>query len=228
MRGGLGRTLLTAFLVLAIVPLSTVTWYATQRERHDIQREVTAKLSSASTMMETQVRQWVGYRAQSIALLAALPATQESVSRLIANAGDDTAASEALRAQLLSLLAQDPAFLRLVVLDPGGQVLMSTDDKDRPTTSTAAIAPEQAACLQSLLSDRNDDAKLVVSHPITAKESNVETIGALTGWLNPCGLVQTMQTVSSLGTTGEMYLVNATGIALPQGQRVTSPGRPVR
>jgi len=45
MRGGLGKTLLTAFLILAIVPLSTISWYATQRERHDIQREVTAKLS---------------------------------------------------------------------------------------------------------------------------------------------------------------------------------------
>jgi signal transduction histidine kinase len=224
MRGGLGRTLLTAFLVLAIVPLSTVTWYATQRERHDIQREVTAKLSSVSTMMETQVRQWVGYRAQSIALLAALPATQESVSRLVANASGDAAASEALRAQLLSLLTQDPAFLRLAVLDPEGQVLMSIDDKDRPTTSTAAISPERAACLQSLLSDGNDDAKLVVSHPIAAKESGVETAGVLTGWLNPCGLIQTMQTVSGLGTTGEMYLVDAAGIALPQGQRVTSPG----
>jgi signal transduction histidine kinase len=224
MRGGLGRTLLTAFLVLAIVPLSTATWYATQRERQDIQREVTAKLSSVSAMMETQVRQWVGYRAQSIALLAALPATQGSVSRLVANAGDDAAASEAVHAQLLSLLAQDPAFLRLAVLDPKGQVLVSTDDKNRPTASMVATAPEQAACLQSLLSNHNDDARLVVSHPITTRESGVEAIGALTGWLNPCGLVQTMQTVSGLGKTGEMYLVDATGIALHQGRRVTSPG----
>ncbi|MFO7742875.1 MAG: hypothetical protein R6X31_11240, partial [Anaerolineae bacterium] len=52
MRGGLGRTLLTAFLILAIVPLSGLSWYATRRERRDIQREVTAKLSAIATMTE--------------------------------------------------------------------------------------------------------------------------------------------------------------------------------
>ena len=222
MRGGLGRTLLTAFLVLAIVPLSTVTWYATRRELHDIQREVTAKLSSVSAIMETQVRQWIGYRGQSIALLAALPATQDSVSKLVADADDDTAASEALHAQLLSLLTQDTAFLRLAVLDPEGQVLMSTDDEGWPATSTTT--PEQTACLQSFTSDQDEDAGLVVSHSITAKGNSAETIGALTGWLNPCKLAQTMQTVSGLGTTGEIYLVNTAGVALSQGRRVTSPG----
>jgi signal transduction histidine kinase len=222
MRGGLGRTLLTAFLVLAIVPLSTVTWYATQRERRDIQREVTAKLSSVSAIMETQVRQWVGYRGRSIAVLAALPATKDSVSKLVADAGDDTAASEALRAQLLSLLTQDTAFLRLAVLDPEGQVLMSTDGENWPATSITV--PEQAPCPQSFRSDQNEDAGLVVSHAITAKEDSAETIGALMGWLNPCQLAQTMQAVSGLGTTGEIYLVDATGVALPQGRKASSPG----
>jgi len=76
MRGGLGRILLTAFLVLAILPLSAVTWYSTQRERYDIQREITAKLVSVSAMMETQVHRWVEHRTRAISLLAALPATQ--------------------------------------------------------------------------------------------------------------------------------------------------------
>ena len=83
MRGGLGRTLLTAFLILAIVPLSIVSWYATRRERNDIQAEVTAKLSYAATMTEAQVRQWVNSRIANMALLAALPVTEESTSILV-------------------------------------------------------------------------------------------------------------------------------------------------
>ncbi|MCK4316703.1 MAG: hypothetical protein KAX24_13125, partial [Anaerolineae bacterium] len=86
MRGGLGRTLLTAFLVLAILPLSAVSWYAITRERHGIQREVIAKLSSVAAMMETQVRQWVAGRVANLALLANLPATRENVSVLTVNA----------------------------------------------------------------------------------------------------------------------------------------------
>ena len=140
MRGGLGRTLLTAFLLLAILPLSVITWYVTQRERDDIQREVTAKLSTTSTIMEIQVvHQWIEYRTGALALLATLPATQESASILVTAdtdhlgsvsdlaSNDVSAARDVLQAQLQALLAQDPAFHRLAVLDKNNQVIVSTD-----------------------------------------------------------------------------------------------------
>ena len=218
MRGGLGRTLLTAFLVLAIVPLSAITWYATQRERHDIQLEVTAKLSSVAAIMETQVQQWVEYRIGGLALLAALPAIQESASAVVTDAADASAARDVLNAQLHALLAQDLSFYRLAVLDNAGQVLVSTADDYEKLPHD-----EQDACLQSITLDPTDNANLVVSQPIASPE-NGETLGVLTGWLNPCDLVQTMQAVSGLGETGEIYLVNANGVTLSQGQKVTSPG----
>ena len=103
MRGGLGRTLLTAFLVLAIVPLVTISWYASVRQRRDIQREVTAKLSSVAAMMEAQIRDWTERREASLGFLAALPSTAEGVELLTASAptgvaervmpGTDTAAT---------------------------------------------------------------------------------------------------------------------------------------
>ncbi len=156
MRGGLGRTLLTAFLLLAILPLSAITWYATQRERYDIQREVTAKLSTTSTIMEIQViRQWIEYRTGALALLAALPATQESASILVTadtdhlgSAGDlasndVSTARDVLQAQLQTLLAQDPAFHRLAVLDGKDKALVSTDAQDSLTTSITPLIAER-------------------------------------------------------------------------------------
>ncbi len=228
MRGGLGRTLLTAFLVLAIVPLSTISWYATQRERQDIQREVTTKLFSVATMMETQVHQWVENRTADLALLAALPATQENVSALVTNATDDSIARDVLHAQLHALLAQDPAFCCLTVLDGEGQVLISTDTGIDPQTEcplteqTITLGPEQATGLQSIMPDSTGETGLVVIQRITGPDA--ETLGLLTGWLNLSDLIHTMQAVSGLGKTGEIYLVDASGIALPQGQAVTSPG----
>jgi signal transduction histidine kinase/HAMP domain-containing protein len=236
MRGGLGRTLLTAFLLLAILPLSAITWYATQRERHDIQREVTAKLSTTSTIMETQVvHQWIEYRTRALTLLAALPATQESVSILVTTdanhpssdsdrvSKDANTARDVLLAQLQTLLAQDPAFQRLAVLDAKDQVLVSTDTKDLPITSTS-LPPEQSICSQSITLDYTDNTSLVISQRITAPGNNDETLAVLTGWLNPCSLLPMMQAASELDTIGEVYLVDTNGLALSQGQQVTSPG----
>ena len=235
MRGGLGRTLLTAFLILAIVPLGTVTWYATQRERYDIQHEVTAKLSSVSATMEIQIRQWVKYRTRALALLAALPATQESVSILVtadadreqSSSGQTTTdvstAHDMLHAQLRTLLAQDSAFHRLAVLDGEGQVLVSTGTEALPAASATTLNPEQTACLQSIVPDYDGNAGLVVSHRVTTTGNN-ETLGTLTGWLNPCSLVPMMQAASGLETIGEIYLVDANGVALSRGHQVTSPG----
>jgi signal transduction histidine kinase len=236
MRGGLGRTLLTAFLILAIVPLSTISWYATQRERRDIQSEVTAKLSSAAAMMEAQVRQWVEVRIADLALLAALPATRESTTALVSadhsrrDATDASTARDLLCAQLHALLAQDSAFRRLAVLDSEGWVLVSTDpqtesssaDEPSPTRQKVTLDPEQTSVLRCMTIDPASDAGMVVIQRIAGPDDG--TLGLVAGWLNMGDLVQTMETVNGLGETGEIYLVDSSGTALPQGQTVASSG----
>jgi signal transduction histidine kinase/HAMP domain-containing protein len=231
MRGGLGRTLLTAFLLLAIAPMIAITWYATQRERHDIEREVTAKLSSVSAMMKNQVYQWVEHRSRDLVLLAALPTTKANVGILIAadvNHSDQTMAAVAtardtLQAQL-NTLAQDPAFHRLAVLDNTGRVLVATDAKDSSLPHAITPHDEQAACWQSITPDYTRATGLVISQHIVSSRDEDETLGTLTGWLNPCALTTMMQVASELETIGEIYLVDANGMALFQGKRVTSPG----
>lgn len=239
MRGGLGRTLLTAFLVLAIVPLITISWYATVRQRRDIQREVTAKLSSVATVMEVQVLQWAERRIGDLALLAALPATAEDVSALTTdcpagaspargipahNTDDIETAREALRIRLQAMLSQDPAFRCLAVLDNRGTMLVSVG----PQTECAlleqvpVLEPGQDSGLRSVTLDHAADVGLVVAQRIAA-EGN-ESVGTLAGRLSLSSLVADLQAVSGLGETGEIYLVDATGLGLPQGELVNSPG----
>lgn len=50
MRGGLGRTLLTAFLFLSIVPLVLIGGYAAQQNKNNIAAEAAAKLSAIATL----------------------------------------------------------------------------------------------------------------------------------------------------------------------------------
>jgi signal transduction histidine kinase len=223
MRGGLGRTLLTAFLVLAIVPLSAITWYATQRERDDIQREVTAKLSSVSALLETQIRQWVGEGAGDLRLMASLPSVQESAQALIRETAGEDAARESLDAQLRALLAHDSVFSRLAVLDDADQVLLSIGVEDLSPEQAPSYTPEQWACLRSTSFEQNAGG-LVVSQPIVASPFDGRGLGTLVGWFNPCELVSIIHTLAELETIGEVYLVHADGRALSDGQKLTSPG----
>ncbi|MBN1876243.1 MAG: HAMP domain-containing protein [Anaerolineae bacterium] len=58
MRGGLGRTLLTAFLILTILPLALVGGYAVQQNRENLQREAEAKLRAIAVLKGETLRRW--------------------------------------------------------------------------------------------------------------------------------------------------------------------------
>lgn len=61
MRGGLGRTLLTAFLILTIVPLALTGGYVTQYYRRNLQQEVRSKLLAVATLKGEELRQWLSH-----------------------------------------------------------------------------------------------------------------------------------------------------------------------
>jgi signal transduction histidine kinase len=240
MRGGLGRTLLTAFLILAILPLSAISWYAITRERHATQRQVTAKLSSVAATMEMQVGQWVQDRVAALALLAALPATRElflststalGVNSAEGNVSSDSATRETLRAQLRAVMEQDSAFRRLDVLDDKGQVLVSTDPQTEGdlTEEALTLEPEQTSSLQFITLDPTADVGLVIVQRITGLDGRggVAPPLLLAGRLNLDDLAQTLQAdIPSVEKEREgikVYLVDASGMTLPQGQTVTNP-----
>jgi signal transduction histidine kinase len=225
MRGGLGRTLLTAFLVLVIVPLSALSWYATRRERRDIQREVTAKLSSVATMMEAQVRQWTESRAETLRILASVPSTRENAAAL-ASSGHGVANLEegiALRTQLEAVLDQDPAFHRLAFVDREGQVLVSAGSPDTSSLfgqTTALVDQDTAFYFTSF--DSTVGRGAITMQRVTSLADR--PVGALVGWLDLADLSSQLQVAGKLGEGGEVYLVDASGMALPQGEPVNSVG----
>lgn len=224
MRGGLGRTLLTAFLVLAIVPLSATSWYAAVRERRDIQREVTAKLSSVAEVIGMHVRQWAERHGAALAFLAALPDLEESLrASSQADIEEANAARAALRARAQAILDQDPAFRRVDILDNAGIVLISTDPQaeDRPVEPIPELGAGDSA-LRFITLDPDSDVGLVIVQRITSQ--NGEPLGHAVGWLNLSELADRLENIHGLGQTGEIYLVDPEGMALPHGKVETSSG----
>jgi signal transduction histidine kinase/HAMP domain-containing protein len=236
MRGGLGRTLLTAFLILAIAPLWGISWYATVRERRDVQHEVSARLSA----VEAEGRQWVEHRTDNLAFLAALPATAKNVGALVEapaeepstngsavserDGADTTAARDALYLQLHTLLSQDTAFRYLAVLDQEGRMLVSAGLENEAILQAHVpeLEPAQDSALLSTPLDPADEAGIVAARRIAGQEG--ESLGLLIGWLDLDHLITDLRATIDLGETGEVYLVDPTGMAFPQGRVVEGEG----
>lgn len=66
MRGGLGRTLLTAFLILTILPLALIGGYAAQNNRASLQKEVKGKLQAVATLKGEELHQWLAQTRQHL------------------------------------------------------------------------------------------------------------------------------------------------------------------
>lgn len=116
MRGGLGKTLLIAFLLLAIVPLSFLALVTYHQVQRDIQQRLLASLETVATLQEAHLVDWIEAGRRDLALVAA---ALERAS--LAPGGGPAAVQAELEAQLLAL---QPAYSGLVLADAArGQVL---------------------------------------------------------------------------------------------------------
>lgn len=116
LRGGLGKTLLIAFLLLAIVPLSLLAFFTYNQIQRDTAQKLGASLERTVAQKEAHLADWI--------------ASYEHELTLLANDLDwQTEASDsALSVRLAALQRADPAVIGLVLVDQGsGDVWIAGD-----------------------------------------------------------------------------------------------------
>lgn len=122
MRGGLGKTLLIAFLLLAIVPLGLLAFFTYNQVQRDTQAQVADSLEDVVALKEAQFVDWVNSRERALAVAA-----------LTVQQGAD---GSQFLAQVRSI---EPAFVGLTLVRlPGGTEIASagvpvTDAVDWPS-----------------------------------------------------------------------------------------------
>jgi signal transduction histidine kinase/HAMP domain-containing protein len=216
-RGGLGRTLLAAFLILAIVPMSTISFIAINQTRHNMRQELMARLTAVTTLKETQIQQWITERSRSLAVLSSQPDVQQAAMTLLtqhpASAAYDTAYTN-LRDDLRAELIQDAGFAAFSLL---------REHSDEPLLEV--IAPHKQVSMDTTwpeVSLASDDRH--ISPPPVAPTLNVTYsipdpeggfMGLLVGCLDLTALDQIMTKSPEMGDTGETYLVTPAGQSIP-------------
>lgn len=81
MRGGLGRVLLTALMLLAIVPLGVVSYVAIRRVQSDLRQTVLTELDRLATSKELQFRAWLETQGRGLTVGARSEAFRLAVQR---------------------------------------------------------------------------------------------------------------------------------------------------
>lgn len=204
MRGGLGRTILTAFLVLAILPLSIVSWYASTRHRQNIQEEVTDKLVTIAALKEAQISRWVETHAAAL--------SDPELAEQVLSA--ESRASPGLRERLSALAAQK-GFRDLALVGPDGRIAWAGNSAWEGAPLPHFPQDRSVVVLSEL--DLANRGGLLILVPLSS-----DRWPWLAARLPIEGLIHILEERAGLGRTGEAYVVDRSGLACPQGRRLQS------
>lgn len=208
MRGGLGRTLLTSFLALTIMPFALIGWYVVAQNRSNLQIEAANKLQLIATLKAENLESWLLDRAVLFRCVV------ESVSETAASPGE--AVSESESAFWISVQHKIPELHGAIWLQGPSQRVWGECSLPEPQ----GLLP----CDQSL-SDSGMVAgsdRVRVSLPIVFLQ-DVETLVLC---FDPVVLMQGLQRDLMVGETGQVYLVREGRIWLTGNSRESSSALP--
>jgi len=208
MRGGLGRTLLTAFLLLAIGPLSLVGYVAFNQTRVERQRGTVERLTAAADLRGAQLRGWVQALAGSASRWAADPAASDALRT------GDAAAQKKAREQLNTNVENEQAWLQVYLVSALDQTrwasvrtgLIQPAPENSPVWNGAACAPVHFGLTAK--------GESVFQFAAAVSDGDAKLLGCLVGLVrfDPSSMPMA---VLGLGRTGVVYVANQDGVVLP-------------
>ncbi len=116
------------FLLLSLVTVGVISAVAYLHSRNAIKQALFDRLTLTATLKEDELNRWIEDQREEMLAISNLPEVQSSVATLVTSEdGDEVAAAEAYLQNLMGAIAgQHSSLSEILVLSPGGQVLLST------------------------------------------------------------------------------------------------------
>ena len=192
MRGGLGKTLLIAFLLLAIVPLSLLAFLTYYQIERDTSQKVVSSLEVVVSLKEAHLIDWVWGYERELALLAdALDQQTDPV------------------AEMAAVQALDPTLTGLILVDrQTGQLIASTDDTWNAPESIDPLLTDEKGLVIALAPPEYREPLLAISYPHDGRQ-----LIALPGWDTLQRIVAASESSAEGSTT---YIVMSNGWILSE------------
>jgi signal transduction histidine kinase/HAMP domain-containing protein len=199
MRGGLGRTLLSAFLLLTIVPLAAISFLAVNWARPDLRQEVVTKLVAVAQRKETEIEVWITSLTIQLDTLADSPANRQLLLSFLSTEAP-SAETGSLIEQTLNAARNAGPFEQVGLQDVNGRLLVATG-----TQRLARLTHLTPSLTSSRLADPVMGQSLVVWRAL--QDDKGDARGYLVGLIGLRALDAMMTHEIDLGETGETYLV---------------------
>ena len=230
-RGGLGRQLLAAFLLLTLVPLIGISIATTWRQYEHSRMQIIDQLTSVATLKEAEVKTWFNSLSPDLELLVADPHARASMTGLISGQ-QDRAMLVTWRNTLLetsrAVLVAGHKFDEVFLMDATGRVIVATNPNRegqafvaQPFFQKGLNAPYVQSPFYSLAYD-----KMVVFAAVPVCDEKGIAQGVLAGVTSLDTLNRIMRERSGLGQTGETYLVSSDYIMLTEPRYASLGGFP--
>ncbi len=227
-RGGLGRTLLAAFLLLTLVPLIGISAVTIWRQYARSRAQIVDQLTSIATLKEAEIKTWFNSLSPDLELLMTDPRTRSDVIGLAQSTTDEATLRDAVLDTLKSARATGDKFEEIFLMDTQGAVILSTNAgreghsfDTQPFFQKGLAAPFAQSPFYSLIYD-----KMVVFAAVPVRDEGGMTRGVLAGVASVDTLNAIMRERAGLGETGETYLVNTDYIMLTEPRQIQPGGFP--
>jgi signal transduction histidine kinase len=161
MRGGLGKTLLISFLLLAIVPLSLLAFLTYHEIQRDTRQKSVASLEAVVALKEAHLIDWIrGYERELSLLADALDRHADPM------------------AEITAALALDPTLTGLILVDRDtGRVLASTNHAWYATEAVEPLLTDEKGLVIASPTSADLQPLLAISYPWDGRQ-----LIALPGW----------------------------------------------
>ncbi len=211
---GLGRALLTWFLLLPVLSLVVAGVIVSTIAIQNARQAALDRLSAIATLKQSEISAWVATRQEELDFIVSSPNIRSKLLYVLDAPSQDplvVATQDQLQVYFSSIASKGSVFEELSLLDASGRVLLSTDP-----SQVGALHDQQAYFVEGREgpyvqppSYSLDTAapSMVVSQPI--QDYGGRVLGISMARLNLGRLESVMGEEAGLGQTGETYLVNA-------------------
>lgn len=202
MRGGLGRTLLSAFLLFTIVPLAIISFLAVNWVQRDMRQEVAARLTAIARLKESKIEAWAMSLNSQLEALSDNPASRR-VFLAFLDANPTPVKVGSLPEQILEAAQQAGDLEEIGLFSVDGHLLAATASQ-----LLIHFAPvENSPIPTGMMTDpATGQAVVIVVRAVRDQAGNAQ--GYLVGLADLNILNPLMTGHTDLGETVEAYLVS--------------------
>ncbi|MEM1281704.1 MAG: cache domain-containing protein, partial [Cyanobacteria bacterium P01_H01_bin.152] len=208
------------FLLLSLVTVGIISAVAYLHSRNAIKQALFDRLTLTATLKEDELNRWIEDQREEMLAIANLPEVQTSVTGLVQSDDEDEVATseEYLRPLMGALAERHSSLSEILVLSPGGKVLLSTNPESEGNFealvqySYLPLNDELDFAPNFYLSPNTQEARM--SFAIRLQASDGSSAGLLAMHLNLERIDIIIRERTGISESAETYLVGNQGSSL--------------